>query len=420
MGILMGALAGAGKAAGEIADANTRRWDRQALADQNAQLEMAKMKMAEEMRNNSVIAAEKRAEEPLKRFGGILQGNQNAMITTPGAAPDASAYEGIKIDGWSKGGDIENALKSAQSIKDPQARKEALDQIQSQINTQGDAIRASVKPVTRKVTSEEALQKTREDSLASDPVALAAYEKSIGKSMRDDRRLDTQDAKASAQMDFNNRRLTSQDIKNEQQADFNNRRLEKLDQLQEYKSQAEDARNARLEGKQDTAMQRAELNSRRQSVVELMKSTEHEIERTMTLAGSALDPAAAKGFQDRVTRLTKDLTAYRSALETFSDGAVKRDSSSEVSQPAPPQAAIERLLKNPDKKADFDQLFGPGSADKYLKSPEKKTPILDAGRAVDEDGIPMPVGQRKLPTPYGVPSIKPYQGKSVTTPFNPN
>lgn len=54
-------------------------------------------------------------------------------------------------------------------------------------------------------------------------------------------------------------------------------------------------------------------------------------------------------------------------------------------RPTPPQAAIDRLIKNPDKKADFEQLFGAGSADAILKAqPEKpvvqKPAELDAGK----------------------------------------
>jgi len=43
----------------------------------------------------------------------------------------------------------------------------------------------------------------------------------------------------------------------------------------------------------------------------------------------------------------------------------------------PPQAHIDALLKNPDKKDDFDAKYGKGAADQYLKNP--KTGSIDTG-----------------------------------------
>ena len=100
MGILMGALAGAGKAVGEIADANTRRWDQQALTDQNAQLEMAKMKMAEEMRNNSAIASENRgmANRATERQSITDETIANAGALRKVKVDDVKASEMVKYD----------------------------------------------------------------------------------------------------------------------------------------------------------------------------------------------------------------------------------------------------------------------------------------------------------------------------------
>jgi len=60
MGILMGALAGAGKAAGEIADYNIQLWGQQELQAQQQALEIAKAKTLADFAEQKTIAAEGR------------------------------------------------------------------------------------------------------------------------------------------------------------------------------------------------------------------------------------------------------------------------------------------------------------------------------------------------------------------------
>lgn len=314
MGILMGALAGAGKAAGEIADANIKLWGKQELAQQQAQLSQAKeeamARLNSGLTEQRTIAAEARAQEPLKRFGNMLSANQNAEV--PMTAAPVTTSDGVTgaatVNGQTAGlkGDVAELRKRIEQFP-PEDRDRALAQLDAQVAAQNDKAQQGILGKSRKLTSDEALSKTREEALASDPVALAAYEKTLGETSRKDRRLDLAE------------------LKNDTQQEFNNRRMDRLDRLAEIRADAEAARANRLEGKQDTAMEKAELNSRRTATIELMKSTEHEIERTMTLAGSAMDPETAKAYKARADRLSKDLTTYRSALESFTGGAVNRD-----------------------------------------------------------------------------------------------
>ena len=70
---------------------------------------------------------------------------------------------------------------------------------------------------------------------------------------------------------------------------------------------------------------------------------------------------------------------YNATMSTYLDGykpvevgteAAVKD---EKTYPAPTTASIEKLMKNPDKKADFDNLFGPGASSQYLKEAAKPT-----------------------------------------------
>lgn len=73
MGIILGALGGAGKAAGEIADSNTRLWNAQDLAVQAQQLDIAKHKAIEQFRNENTEA------QRTKMVGAIDTGAQGIV-----------------------------------------------------------------------------------------------------------------------------------------------------------------------------------------------------------------------------------------------------------------------------------------------------------------------------------------------------
>ena len=116
-------------------------------------------------------------------------------------------------------------------------------------------------------------------------------------------------------------------------------------------------------------MEKAELQSQRQAVTSLMSSTEKELERNMALQEKAMDPAEKKLYQGRVDRLTKDLSGYRSALESFSGGRMPEREPD--AKPTPPQAAIDFLLKNPDQKDAFIAKYGADAVPQNMDAPAK-------------------------------------------------
>ena len=159
MGIILGALAGAGDYIAKSETQNQKRMDDMDLEKHRSDLEMRKLKMLDSLRERSAIATEQRAEEPLKRFGTALAANQQGEVPVT-AAPVSGAT--------------------------------------GQVAAGAEVASTGIIGQTRKITSDEALNKTLGETMASDPVALAAYEKNIGKSARDDRRIDVTQARDEA------------------------------------------------------------------------------------------------------------------------------------------------------------------------------------------------------------------------------
>ena len=89
MGILMGALAGAGKAAGEIADANIKLWGQQELQAQQQALEIAKAKTLADFAEQKTIAAEGR---------GMTNRATERQAITDETIRNAPALRDIKVE----------------------------------------------------------------------------------------------------------------------------------------------------------------------------------------------------------------------------------------------------------------------------------------------------------------------------------
>lgn len=312
MGIIMGALGGAGDFLAGAMQQRVKTLDAMDLETHRSELETQKARALADYQETKTIAQEQRAEAPLKRFGGIVGQAGNSEVPMTAAPVTSLSGQGTTFDGQpitntpGLQGDPVKLRAMANAMPDGEDKRNILKQLDNQMTTDTKAAQDAVAGKTRKPTSDEAVQMAREAALVNDPVALAAYEKSIGKATRDDRRLDLQDKK------------------NDTYQEFQVRRADRLDALQALKEAHEQARQDRLDGKIDASQEKAELNSRRSATIELMKSTEHELERSMSMAkDTTLDPAMAKTYQTRVERLTGDLARYKTALETFSGDAVQ-------------------------------------------------------------------------------------------------
>lgn len=76
-------------------------------------------------------------------------------------------------------------------------------------------------------------------------------------------------------------------------------------------------------------------------------------------------------FKDRLTMSPEEIAAGNEKLKQLRDklqGIIQSAPAPQSTGPkAPPPKAVEALLQNPDRAAEFDQLFGPGTAAQILK-----------------------------------------------------
>ncbi|MCY1168271.1 hypothetical protein D9M73_82590 [compost metagenome] len=195
MGIILGALGGAGKELSNIAEQNTKYWNEQELQTQRSNLETQK-----------AIAVAKAAQEikdaPLNRIGAMAQsklGEEVPISSTPvttlsgndaGASNDES---GQRMSGFT--GDLAKARSDVMGMTEGPDKVAALAQLDRQVaGDQAEADKGIIGK-TRKRTSQEALDAAVDEARVKDLPAVAEYEARIGKPERDERRVGVQETR---------------------------------------------------------------------------------------------------------------------------------------------------------------------------------------------------------------------------------
>lgn len=172
MSIIMGALGGAGDAGQSYFAQQQRAADDLRMAQMRSDLDFNKSKLL-------MQTGEDIKNAPLNRFADFASSQPTTEAAPP---PDAQAYQNMQLDGTGGvpggtggfQGDITTALTQAQAIKDPDDRDAAIAQIQNQINSQSDAIRANA-PQTQPLSRTSIINGAMNDALASgDGPAYAA------------------------------------------------------------------------------------------------------------------------------------------------------------------------------------------------------------------------------------------------------
>lgn len=187
---------------------------REQLARLNEELYTQREKTVLGLREAMDIRAEERKAEPLKRMGSLVGKYQNEEVpmeaekatTTKGiinretmlgvdGKPIQSAGPGDRGLATGIGNKDFNSMRQ-QIINDPNVSDEdragVLAQIDAQERQQQEANNAAVQGKTRKRTSDEAMGLARDEAMSTDPAALAAWEQSIGRPMRDEKKLERQ------------------------------------------------------------------------------------------------------------------------------------------------------------------------------------------------------------------------------------
>jgi len=195
-GIIAGALGGAGQGMVNEADAMRRRDDVQQRMQGEADLAVLRESLSEKkamaiakLSESQAIAAEQRRVAPLKRVGDAAQ--EIAGSEAPLQASDIQTLEGGKgnaFDGQplkTKGmqGNVGLIMRQVESMPEGEDKTNILKQIKNQ-----QAAEAEGK--TRTISNDEAVKIALNKLKVSDPEAYAAYEMTIGKSDREDKRLE--------------------------------------------------------------------------------------------------------------------------------------------------------------------------------------------------------------------------------------
>lgn len=180
------------------------------------------------------VPMEAEQPEPVKKTGGILNAGEMTGVDGKPIQTQGGGDRGL-VTGLPGGSQSIEEMK-ANVLKDPSISEEDKRGVIAQLDAQAaqenqknmaDA-NLSVAGKTRKRTSEEALRLAAEDAMVNDPNAYATYEATIGKTKREDRRVES---------------------------------LERKDDLREKKNDAEAAdRRTRMDRQEITQRERLELD----------------------------------------------------------------------------------------------------------------------------------------------------------------
>ena len=365
-GIIAGAIGGVADNRAKEEEKRQKAQEDADLVTLRANLETRKAKELADYNEGKTIATEQRKVAPLKRVGEAAQEIAGKEVPLQGS--DVQSLEGGKgnaFDGQplkTKGmqGNVGIIMKQVESMPEGEDKANILKQIKNQQDAEAEG-------KTRTVGNDEAVKIALDKLKVSDPEAYAAYQQSIGKSDRDEKRLD-QD-----RLRIDNRQ------------EWEKARAARLDKLDELNIEIDRIRQKRAEGKIDADREKAELQSKRLSATSLMQSVEKELEKNMTLIG--IDPMNAETYKNRMKSLTNDLTRYRAALETFGGDAFK--SSAELPKPPEPEikydSAGRAYKRGPDGKPVLVTPDKPAAkTPEVMQEPKPKVPSYKFGdRLID-------------------------------------
>lgn len=216
MGIIMGALGGAGAAMQDVGSTMLK-----AGLQRDTELEVSKVRSDLELQRQKTIAAyqDELKNAPLNRLGATAKrfaGEQVPVEAEP-VTNASGVYEddqgNVRRTGMT--GNYAGLIARARKLP-PEDQQAYLDQIQRQKESDTAAAEGQVQGKTRARTSDEAMKAAAEDAKVNDLPAYAAYEAQVGKPARDERRIDTtekkvdQAARAAELKDQRDRELAAQ------------------------------------------------------------------------------------------------------------------------------------------------------------------------------------------------------------------
>lgn len=289
----------------------------QALAQFNADLDEKKMRVRLALEQEFRDAPLKRlgskaqefagqdvpvdAPEPVAKVGGILASGAPIPGTDgkPIQIPAGTSDRGIV-------GDIAALRKQVEDDKSMSAEDRAgfLAQLEAQAAAENKANADSVAGKTRARTSDEAMQSALDWAKVNDPVAYAEYQAKIGRSERDERRIDNQEKRLAQNDATANRRLDIQQQFNESHA-----------QWQRSMADIAEKRAQRLEDRTGVQMDKAEMQSTRQAITSVLKDIGTQEDKIqMKLMDPMLTPEQRTVLEGQFRALDASRTQARAEL----------------------------------------------------------------------------------------------------------
>ncbi len=424
-GIIAGAMGGLGQ--GMVNEAETLRKQDEIkqryqsetdLMTLRANLEEGKAKALADYNEGKTIATEQRKVAPLKRVGEAAQEIAGKEVPLQGS--DVQSLEGGKgnaFDGQplkTKGmqGNVGIIMKQVESMPEGEDKANILKQIKNQQDAEAEG-------KTRTVGNDEAVKIALDKLKVSDPEAYAAYETAIGKSLRDERKLDNQ-ANAAEIKDRRERELAMmRDATTRYAADLrsadSDKRLEALiGRLGGGQSGIKEALTFIDGQRKEIAAESAELRQLQKQAMEMGQDP--------AKVSAEFAPKFA-ALQRKRDQIEADFGSLREQVGLPASNQIKQ---STPSTPGTKQNGWNsdtgdvyvngEIIGNATNVNDARALAS--GKPKSIVTGKREQPSVQ--RELDSDGIPLPKTGGKMADPYGFELPAPYRGKAITTPFNPN
>ena len=207
-GIIAGALSGFGQGLGSEAESIRKQEELKQKAQSDVDLatirsnmELNKAKALADYKEGKTIATEQRKVAPLKRVGEAAQEIAGKEVPLQGSDVQSleggkgNSFDGTPVQTGFQGNvgiimkQMEDGIKNEADPATKQQKIQDFENIKKQLGNQ-QASEAEGK--TRTVGNDEAVKIALDKLKVSDPEAYAAWETTIGKSLRDERKLDNQ------------------------------------------------------------------------------------------------------------------------------------------------------------------------------------------------------------------------------------
>lgn len=383
---LINGLSSAAYAAGDY-------YSKGALADSAAKHAKDLATYQAELQQQRDLRLEEAKNAPLNRISAMAQAKMGEEVPLEAAPVTAVSGTNEQGDKFGFKGDIDKMRSSINALPDGEDKTKAMAQLDQQVAQDTARAKSLVNGKTRKRTADEALAAAVEQAKTSDLPALAAYESQIGRPARDERRVANTEQKNDAQIEFQNRRLDQQVQFQKDDAEIRNRL-----------AAAAEARAGRADSRASMQMDKAELQSTRQSLTSVLTDIGKQQDRIEGLMATAMDPEQQAVYRKQLAKLDASREVARGRLNELAgvdvtsakepnpaEDGVRYDAQGVAYVRGPDGKPVRRDAQSattgstPAPKAKADDAAAPTSSSK--PQPQAPTSALDKMQAKNLDAL---------------------------------